>query len=82
MSYLEELQEQYQESSEEANEKIEQFISNTVHHNAQQGSKVITILKERCTQEGLYLEGVKNFLEEKGIETKKHDKPVGIFFTL
>ena len=82
MSYLDELKEQYQEAADEANEKIEQFILNTIHHNAQQGSTVITILQDRCEAESLYLEGVKNYLESKGIETKKHDKPIGIFFTL
>ncbi len=82
MSYLDELKEQYKESADEANEKIEQFILNTIHHNAQQGSTVITILQDRCKAEGLYLEGVKNFLEERDISVTKQDKPIGIFFTL
>lgn len=82
MSYLDQLKEQYQEAAEEANEQISMFINNQVHFFAQRGDKVITITEERCRTEGLYLDGVKNFLEEKGIETKRHDKPVGIFFTL
>lgn len=82
MSYLDELKEQYQEAADEANEKIEQFLANLVHYHARQGSKVITVTAENCQKEGLYFQGVENFLKDRGIETKKQDKPVGLLFTL